>query len=277
MVEFGEKLKKAREEKGMTQQTLADHLYVTRQAVSRWECGARYPDLMTARKLSEILEVSLDELLSGEEMKKSVEKSSIVESPVAGRVQSALYAFAGMAYLLMSVLAIRFLAPELRGANLQMMGYGASYFVRYLMITLLLFGGLVFSICGKLTPKKTGVIAASYFWCGIISNIFVFMQTPGIWPTVFQNVLYLICIVIVAGYYFQERRFSAIPVYCVAAFGFIRSGIMYFQMMRLENEFAFIVRTIWLSAIAGYMGLVAYQAYALEKKRRLCHVVPKWE
>lgn len=61
MVEFGEKLKRAREEKGMTQQTLSDHLYVTRQAVSRWECGARYPDLLTAKKLSEVLEVSLDE------------------------------------------------------------------------------------------------------------------------------------------------------------------------------------------------------------------------
>ena len=39
MVEFGEQLKKAREAKGMTQQTLAEHLYVTRQAVSRWESG----------------------------------------------------------------------------------------------------------------------------------------------------------------------------------------------------------------------------------------------
>lgn len=47
MIEFGEKLKQMREEKGMTQQTLAEQLYVTRQAVSRWECGARYPDLLT--------------------------------------------------------------------------------------------------------------------------------------------------------------------------------------------------------------------------------------
>ena len=45
MVEFGEQLRKAREEKGMTQQSLAEQLYVTRQSVSRWECGDRYPDL----------------------------------------------------------------------------------------------------------------------------------------------------------------------------------------------------------------------------------------
>ena len=169
----------------------------------------------------------------------------------------------------MSVLAIRFLAPELTGANLQMMGYGFSYLLGYLMITLLLFTGLAFSIRGKLTPKKTGVIAAAYFGATLISNIFVLMQVPGIWPTVFQSILYLICIVIVAGYYFQVKRVSPIPVYCVAAYDLIRSGIMYFQMMQLENDFAFIVRTIWLLAIAGYMGLVAYQAYALEKKWRL--------
>lgn len=50
MVEFGKKIKQLREEKGMTQQTLAELLYVTRQAVSRWECGARVPDLLTVKK-----------------------------------------------------------------------------------------------------------------------------------------------------------------------------------------------------------------------------------
>jgi DNA-binding XRE family transcriptional regulator len=42
MVEFGEQLRRAREEKGMTQQSLAEQLYVTRQAVSRWECGVSH-------------------------------------------------------------------------------------------------------------------------------------------------------------------------------------------------------------------------------------------
>ena len=60
MAEFGENLKKARTEKGITQQTLADHLFVTRQAVSRWEGGSRYPDLMTAKKMSQFLDISLE-------------------------------------------------------------------------------------------------------------------------------------------------------------------------------------------------------------------------
>ena len=47
MVEFGEQLRRAREKTGLTQQTLAEKLYVTRQTVSHWECGDRYPDLLT--------------------------------------------------------------------------------------------------------------------------------------------------------------------------------------------------------------------------------------
>ena len=59
MVEFGEQLRRAREAKGMTQQSLAEQLYVTRQTVSRGECGDRYPDLLTTQKISQILEPTI--------------------------------------------------------------------------------------------------------------------------------------------------------------------------------------------------------------------------
>ena len=91
MIEFGEKVKKLREEKGMTQQTMAEKLYVTRQAVSRWECGARYPDLLMAKKIGQILDVSIDELVSGEELKKDVEKEPILAKPVENILQTILY------------------------------------------------------------------------------------------------------------------------------------------------------------------------------------------
>lgn len=268
MVEFGEKIKRAREEKGMTQQTLAEQLFVTRQAVSRWECGARYPDLLTAKKLSEILDVSLDELLSGEEMKRCVEKNPIIESPVIGRVQSALYAFAGSAYLLLGIFSFRFLIPDLAGADPKIMGYRISYLLGYVLMAALLFCGLILSVLGKLTPKKTGIISASYFGVEIASNLFWFIQvqTPFMWSNVIQSIIFAVCAAMIVRYYFQIGKLSPVPVYCVAVFCFVRSVIIYAQMLKFVNDFAFVVQTVWLLAMTGYTGLMAYQAHALEKK-----------
>ena len=84
MLEFGDKIKQLREAKGMTQQAMAEQLHVTRQAVSRWECGARLPDLHTTKKIAELLEVSIDELMADEREEVFAENS--VEQPLAGTV-----------------------------------------------------------------------------------------------------------------------------------------------------------------------------------------------
>lgn len=63
---FSEMLKSKREELGMTQQDLADHIYVTRQTISRWENNLGYPNLDTLVDLSSLLNLSLDNLLKGE-------------------------------------------------------------------------------------------------------------------------------------------------------------------------------------------------------------------
>lgn len=93
MEEFGEKLRKAREAKGMTQQSLAEKLYVTRQAVSRWECGDRFPDLITTKRISQILNVSVDELISDNEMKSVAERNPIIEKPYINNIAITLFAF----------------------------------------------------------------------------------------------------------------------------------------------------------------------------------------
>lgn len=63
MVLIGEKIKEARTIKKMTQQELSDLLNVSRSAISNWEGGRNYPDLDMIIQLSDILEISLNQLL----------------------------------------------------------------------------------------------------------------------------------------------------------------------------------------------------------------------
>ena len=171
MVEFGKKVKKLREEKGMTQQTMADQLYVTRQAVSRWECGARFPDLLTAKKIAQILEVSVDELLSGEELKKSIERDPVLSAPVSNMIQTILYAVASAAYLLMLVFSLYSFYPAqaLKGTPAgKITAINVITAVGYLINLCALATGLVFSARNSLSAAKTGAVMCTNY---IISSL----------------------------------------------------------------------------------------------------------
>lgn len=63
MALIGRKIKEARTKKKMTQQELSDLLNVSRSAISNWEGGRNYPDLDMIVQLSDILEISLNQLL----------------------------------------------------------------------------------------------------------------------------------------------------------------------------------------------------------------------
>ena len=65
-------IKKLREEKGMTQDDLAEKLNVTRQAVSNWENGKTQPDIETLTRLAEIFDVSVERIIYGKESKERV-------------------------------------------------------------------------------------------------------------------------------------------------------------------------------------------------------------
>lgn len=65
---LGENIRARREEKGMTQQELAERLFVSRQTVSRWENGSRTPDVILCKKIAMVLQIPLDDLLSGAEL-----------------------------------------------------------------------------------------------------------------------------------------------------------------------------------------------------------------
>ena len=67
-MEFNEKLQELRKRKGLTQEELAELLYVSRTAVSKWESGRGFPNIESLKAISKFFSVSLDELLSDKEI-----------------------------------------------------------------------------------------------------------------------------------------------------------------------------------------------------------------
>lgn len=66
-MEFHEKLQQLRKQKGLTQEELAEILYVSRAAVSKWESGRGYPNIDSLKAISKFYSVTIDDLLSSEE------------------------------------------------------------------------------------------------------------------------------------------------------------------------------------------------------------------
>ena len=67
-MEFNEKLQDLRKSKGLTQEELANDLYVSRTAISKWESGRGYPSIDSLKEISKYFSISLDDLLSSEEI-----------------------------------------------------------------------------------------------------------------------------------------------------------------------------------------------------------------
>lgn len=67
-MEFNEKIQALRKQKELTQEELAGALYVSRTAVSKWESGRGYPNIDTIKNIAKFFGLTVDELLSGEEL-----------------------------------------------------------------------------------------------------------------------------------------------------------------------------------------------------------------
>ena len=67
-MEFNEKLQQLRKSRGLTQEELAEALFVSRTAVSKWESGRGYPNIDSLKELSRFFSVKIDELICSEEI-----------------------------------------------------------------------------------------------------------------------------------------------------------------------------------------------------------------
>lgn len=75
-MELGKQIKKYRTEANLSQDELADKIFVSRQTISNWENDKTYPDIKSLVLMSEVFQVSLDHLIKGdlERMKKEIDK-----------------------------------------------------------------------------------------------------------------------------------------------------------------------------------------------------------
>ena len=67
-MEFNEKLQELRKQRGLTQEELAQSLYVSRTAISKWESGRGYPNIESLKTIAKFFAITIDELLSGDEL-----------------------------------------------------------------------------------------------------------------------------------------------------------------------------------------------------------------
>lgn len=80
-MEIGKKLKEARMAAGLTQEQVAEEIFVSRQTISNWENEKSYPDIMSVIRLSDLYQVSLDQLLKGDkQMLEHLEESTNIVS-----------------------------------------------------------------------------------------------------------------------------------------------------------------------------------------------------
>ena len=131
-MEFHEKLQELRKQKGLTQEELAQSLYVSRTAISKWESGRGYPSIDSLKAIARFFSVTIDQLLSGEEALSIAEedhkqKEGHLCDLVFGMLDVSAAAFlffpffgqtAGNAVQSVSLLALEQITPWLKGIYL---------------------------------------------------------------------------------------------------------------------------------------------------------------
>lgn len=149
---LGEKIYQLRSQKGLSQGNLADMLEVSRQSISKWENNTAVPELDKLIKLSEIFEISLDELVKEE---KTIERNKEIVKPNISQAQKItgiiLLAFSGL-----------------------------------LVLFSLFFNGLIIGIIGSIPIIICGIICLNCrknagLWCFWV--IFVIVSNYFIWTT----------------------------------------------------------------------------------------------
>ena len=175
-MEFNEKLQELRKNKNLTQEELAKELYVSRTAISKWESGRGYPNIDSLKDISKFFSVTIDELLSSEELitaAKDENRSNII------KVYDMLL---GITDIMTAALMLLPLYPaELNGMiiSVSLSGYDISLWIQNILWTLftaaVLTGAVKLFMNHRNTEKGRGVVTQISFVISIVTVLFLTM------------------------------------------------------------------------------------------------------
>ena len=176
-MEFSEKLQELRKSRGLTQEELAEALFVSRTAISKWESGRGYPSIDSLKEISKFFSVSIDELLSGEKL------VTIAEKENKSNLRSVCDLLFGIVDLMTITLVVLPLYPNLIDGyyySVNLLAYTqTSLFNRliygFLFASLMLIGGLKVILNRMKLERGQRIITDVSIFLSIITVLFLAM------------------------------------------------------------------------------------------------------
>ena len=189
-MEFNEKLQELRKKKGLTQEELAESLYVSRTAVSKWESGRGYPNIESLKLIAKFFSVTVDELLSSDEILTIAEEDGKQREK---RIRDLIFGLLDICVAMLLFLPFFAVRSDINVSSSSLLGLSAlqpyikiPYFI--LVIGAALFGILTLSLqnCQKSLWIKNKALISLII--GAVSAL-VFILTLQPYPAVFILVL----------------------------------------------------------------------------------------
>ena len=174
-MELCEKLQELRKSRGLTQEELAEALYVSRTAVSKWESGRGYPSIDSLKGLASYFSVTIDELLSAEKL------ITIAEKENRANIRTMLSLLFGMADLLSFVLIVLPLYPSTVNGHVYAVNLFAyaettvlNRFVCWtIFLLLVLLGAWKVFLVQRKSEKGQKAVTAGSMMLGVITVLFL--------------------------------------------------------------------------------------------------------
>lgn len=195
-MEIGSKLKKARNDKGITQERAAELLDVSRQTISNWENNKFYPDIVSVIKMSDIYSISLDHLLKEDTSMKQTYQEFLEESTNTVRAKRNL----GKLILLSTYFFVWVIAMIVLWNTDGSIATGLSVSFKWILLPLLLFALTV-------TVAKNDYWGKGNWFC-VLGAAIMFLTIPcakytedlgtAVFTFIFPNFSYMVIGIIVS-------------------------------------------------------------------------------